>query len=261
MVWLFPIGFFAGAFGTLIGAGGGFVLLPLLLLLYPEEAPETVTSISLAAVFFNALSATFAYARAKRIDYRSAAIFSIASSPGAVLGALATSRMSRSGFDILFGSILVLVAIFLAINPGPKSTPRTGLADFNPPTRLELKGSMLAYGTSLSMIFGFISSFLGIGGGFLYVPALIFFLRFPVHNATATSLCILTLTAFTGSATHMAAGLFHQGMRRVVVLSVGAILGAQVGAKLSDHLRGEWIARALALTLALAGFRIIGSVF
>jgi len=51
LLWLIPLGFFAGGYGTLIGAGGGFVLAPALLLLYPGEAPETITSISLASVF------------------------------------------------------------------------------------------------------------------------------------------------------------------------------------------------------------------
>jgi uncharacterized membrane protein YfcA len=52
-LWLIPLGFVIGAYGTLIGAGGGFVLVPILLLLYPQAAPETLTSISLAV---NALS-------------------------------------------------------------------------------------------------------------------------------------------------------------------------------------------------------------
>ncbi len=51
-VWLVPLGFLVGAYGTLIGAGGGFVLMPILLILYPAETPELLTSISLAVVFF-----------------------------------------------------------------------------------------------------------------------------------------------------------------------------------------------------------------
>jgi uncharacterized membrane protein YfcA len=53
---LIALGFGTGLYGTLIGAGGGFVLMPVLLLLYPAEGPEILTSISLAVVFFNALS-------------------------------------------------------------------------------------------------------------------------------------------------------------------------------------------------------------
>src|SRR5262249_48831249 len=63
--WLVPIGALVRAFGTLIGAGGGFLLVPLLLLLYPGDQPETITSISLAGVFFNAFSGSIAYARMK----------------------------------------------------------------------------------------------------------------------------------------------------------------------------------------------------
>ncbi|MGH7826431.1 MAG: sulfite exporter TauE/SafE family protein [Candidatus Binatia bacterium] len=258
-VWLIPLGFFAGAYGTLIGAGGGFVLVPALLLFYPREAPETITSISLAVVFFNALSGTLAYTRAKRIDYRSAVIFSVATIPGAILGAIGTIRMSRAGFDLLFGSILVLVAIFLAINPGPKSAASIAQIEFQTQGLFELSLSTLIAGAALSTVLGFLSSFLGIGGGFMYVPALIYLLRFPVHIATATSLFILAVTAFTGSATHILAGFFHHGIRRTIALAIGAILGAQFGAKLSQRMQGDWIVRGLAIALGMVGLQLIVS--
>jgi uncharacterized protein len=89
-----------------------------LLLLYPDEAPETVTSISLTVVFFNALSGTFAYARKKRIGYKFGTIFALAGIPGAVLGAFATTAVSRKWFDLLFGLVLLSVAIFLAFTTG-----------------------------------------------------------------------------------------------------------------------------------------------
>ena len=257
LLWLIPLGFFTGGYGTLIGAGGGFVLAPALLLLYPGEAPETITSISLAVVFFNALSGTLAYAKSKRIDYRSGFIFSLASIPGAVLGALATTAISREGFDLLFGFLLVCVAIVLAFTTARQGATRIAQADFKTPTISNLSSSTLLLGSVLSTAFGFLSSFLGIGGGFLYVPALVYLLRYPVHIATATSLFVLTITAFTGSATHVAAGLFHHGLRRALALSIGAILGAQVAARLSQHIHGDWIIRSLAIALGLVGVRLI----
>ena len=92
-LYLIPLGFVIGTYGTLIGAGGGFVLMPLLLVLYPEESPEVITGISLAVVFFNALSGSVAYAKMKRIDYRSGLLFSLATIPGAILGPLTTPYM------------------------------------------------------------------------------------------------------------------------------------------------------------------------
>lgn len=256
LLWLLPLGFFAGGYGTLIGAGGGFVLAPALLLIYPGEAPETITSISLAVVFFNALSGTLAYTRSDRIDFKSGTIFAVATMPGAVAGALATTAISRQRFNLVFGLLLVAVATFLALNPGKKNAARLGQAADAKTTR-NLSFPAVLIGASVSTVFGFVSSFLGIGGGFLYVPALVYLLRFPVHIATATSLFVLTITAFTGSATHIAAGLFHHGVRRAIALSIGAILGAQVAARLSQRIHGDWIIRSLAIALGLVGLRII----
>ncbi len=255
-LWLIPLGFFAGGFGTIIGAGGGFVLAPALLLIYPGETPETITSISLVVVFFNALSGTVAYVRAKRIDYRFGMVFAAATMPGAIVGALLTTSISRAKFDLFFGLLLIAVATFLALNPGKKGA---AIAQSSPDSQRisKLKARTVLAGVSLSTIFGFISSFLGIGGGFLYVPALVYLLRFPIRIATATSLFVLTITAFTGSATHIAAGLFHHGVRRAIALSIGAILGAQIAARISPRIRSDWIIRSLAIALGLVGLRLI----
>ncbi|MBD0278392.1 MAG: TSUP family transporter, partial [Flavisolibacter sp.] len=68
ILMLTGIGFLVGCIGTLIGAGGGFILVPVLLLLFPGLRAEAITSISLGVVFLNAFSGTVAYARMKRID-------------------------------------------------------------------------------------------------------------------------------------------------------------------------------------------------
>jgi uncharacterized membrane protein YfcA len=261
LFWLIPLGFFTGGYGTLIGAGGGFVLAPALLLIYPGEAAETITSISLAVVFFNALSGTFAYARSNRIDFKTGLIFAVATMPGAVIGALVTAAISRARFNLVFGLLLIAVAVFLAFNPGPKGAAQLAQASSGTKSNSRLSSRALFIGVGLSTIFGFLSSFLGIGGGFLYVPALVYLLDFPIHIATATSLFVLTITALTGSVTHLAAGLFHHGFDRAIALSIGAIFGAQVAARLSQHIRGDWIIRSLAIALGLVGLRLVMSAF
>ena len=110
-LWLLPVGLLIGVFGTLIGAGGGFILVPILLLAYPDEKTELITGISLAVVFFNASSGSLAYARMKRVDYKSGILFSIATIPGAVLGALSTAYVPRGVFDLSFGLLMVVAAI------------------------------------------------------------------------------------------------------------------------------------------------------
>src|SRR5262249_20739425 len=102
---LFALGASVGAVGTLIGAGGGFILMPVLLVLYPEEIPEILTSISLAVVFANATAGTIAYARMKRVDHRSALVFAAGAAPGAVRGASARQAARRGRWGGVCGAL------------------------------------------------------------------------------------------------------------------------------------------------------------
>lgn len=263
-LWLVPLGAIIGMFGTLIGAGGGFVLVPLLLLLYPAEDPEIITSISLAVVFANALSGTIAYARMKRIDYGSGARFAAVAIPGAILGAVSTTWISRRFFDALFAVLMIAGSIFLLWQPQKKAV-ETRPAEMKGVIRRirEADGTthMFSYRRSLGMVLsifvGYISSFLGIGGGVIHVPALVHLLNFPVHIATATSHFMLAIMSLAGTISHVVMGSFYHGVRRTIFLSIGVILGAQAGAQLSRHVHGRWILRSLAIALAVAGVRIL----
>src|SRR5690606_5581793 len=104
---LLLLGLIVGGFGTMVGAGGGFILVPVLLLLYPDKDPEVITSISLAVVFLNACSGSIAYAFKKRIDYKSSLLFCITVLPGSVIGAMLTSYISRNTFNVIFGLMLL----------------------------------------------------------------------------------------------------------------------------------------------------------
>ena len=104
---------------------------------------------------------------------------------------------------------------------------------------------------------GFVSSFLGIGGGIIHVPALVHLLSFPVHIATATSHFILAFMTLAGTAVHLFSGVFSHGLHRTIALGAGVVAGAQLGAFLSAKIKGAWILRALALALAGAGVRIL----
>src|ERR1041385_6487651 len=114
------LGVAVGAIGTLIGAGGGFVLIPVLLFLHPHEPAANLTALSLAVVFANSLSGSSAYARMGRVDWRSAPLFSLAGRPGSLGGAWLTKFIQRRLFDPLLGLTLIVGAILvLARGPAP----------------------------------------------------------------------------------------------------------------------------------------------
>jgi uncharacterized membrane protein YfcA len=263
-IWLIPVGFIIGAYGTLIGAGGGFVLVPMLILLYPEESPEIITSISLAVVFFNALSGSLAYMRMKRVDYRSGFLFAAATVPGAILGALTTSFIPRRLFNIILGILLIAASLFLMFYSPKRNGQESGASRGSLVRNLtEADGTTHTFsfsptlGIGLSLVVGYVSSLLGIGGGIIHVPALVHLLNFPVHVATATSHFILAIMALTGTGVHIVTGAFHHGIRRTIALSIGVLIGAQLGALLSNRVKGVWIIRGLAIALGLVGIRIL----
>jgi uncharacterized protein len=176
---LVALGVGVGAYGTLIGAGGGFVLMPVLLLFYPDQNADLLTSISLAVVFFNAVSGSEAYALMRRIDYRSGLMFAAATIPGAVIGALNTSYIPRRLFDVIFGVLLVLAAVFLAGRPQkPKAASQFQHTSHLYVTRhlVDVHGTEFKYsfnyllGMAISVIVGYVSSFLGIGGELFTFP-------------------------------------------------------------------------------------------
>lgn len=258
------IGFLVGTFGTLIGAGGGFILVPVLLLLYPSLPPDVITSISLAVVFLNAASGTVAYARLKRIDYRSAVIFALATLPGSVIGALVTGYLPRYIFDIILGILLIGIGIFLLLRPEQGAYgANKSQAHLVKRSITDIYAKKYVYsfnqliGIVISFFVGFVSSLLGIGGGIIHVPALAALLNFPVHIATATSHFILAIMALAGTVVHMIQGTFWQEWTKAVFIGIGVIGGAQVGARLSEKIKPKGIIRALAIALLLVGIRLL----
>jgi uncharacterized membrane protein YfcA len=264
---LASIGFTVGAFGTIVGSGGGFILAPILLVLYPHEKPATLTAISLTAVFFNAASGSAAYAHQRRIDYRSGLAFAAAALPGSILGALVVGSVSRSLFDILMAAVLCALAAWLLLGePGAAPTTRGRLvkrALTDRYGRTFLYAVPLRRGIAYSSVVGFVSSFLGIGGGVIHVPLLVRVLAFPTHIATATSHFVLAIIAGSGAATHVLTGSFANGhgIRRALALSVGVVLGAQLGARLSLRTSGRTVEVLLGVALLALAARLSFAAF
>jgi uncharacterized membrane protein YfcA len=269
---LIILGFVIGAIGTLIGAGGGFILVPILIILHPDYTPETITAISMGVVACNGISGSVAYMSSKRIDYKAGIIFALFAIPGSVLGVLTTKVIPREAFDIIFGIILVCMAIFLFVRGGNKTSINKPLQAHKGWVQQHLVDKWnekydYAYdrrkGNILSVFVGYFSPLLGIGGGIIHVPAMVEWLRFPVHIATATSHFILAIMATVSVIVHFIDGNYNDPiiLKMVIGLIIGVIPGAQLGAFLSRRMRGKIIVKALAGALIIVGVRILVSGF
>jgi uncharacterized membrane protein YfcA len=251
---LMGLGFGVGAIGTLVGAGGGFLLVPALMLLRPEASPAALTSTSLAVVFFNAYSGTLAYVRMGRVDYYAAILFAVAGIPGAVLGVLLVHEVPRGTFEALFG--LLLLAAGAEILRTPLGSGRRGAAEGSSPD-LRADPRAARVGAIGSAYVATVASLLGLGGGIVHVPFLVRVLRYPAHVATATSHFVLACMALLATGVHLASGSLTGRLDDTLSLAVGVMMGAPVGAALSSRLGGAMIVRVLGAALCLVGVRLL----
>ena len=272
VAWFIPIGFAVGTYGTIIGAGGGFILVPLLVFLFPQDGPSMITAASLAIICVNATSGTIAYAIQKRISYKTGILFAAATIPGAFLGSWLTRFIPKKVFGVFFGGLLMAVAVFLSVSRGMRkkaNAPASGAQPRWPvvDTVIDREGSVypLSYNVTLGMVIsllvGCFSSLVGIGGGLIHVPVLTYLFNFPLHIATATSHFVLVFTSLAGVVEHILDHTWPTHLLRDVCLAAGVIGGAQLGAFLSRRISAPWIVLGLALALGLVGVRLVLTAF
>ena len=260
----------SGAYGVLVGAGGGFILSPVLLLL-PNAEPEKVAGTVLAAIAVNSALVAWTYRDVRVVDYRSGLLFAAAAVPGAVIGAIGVGATPPELFRTAFGVLLILLGAQLAIRPyvvrgGRDGKPRRFkrlLAITRRGRRIRTRdGQEYDYefnetlATSFNVALGFLSGFFGIGGGFLRTPILILAFGFPARVAAATSVFALAIYGTAGAAIHGVQGHI-EWFPMLVFAGVGLTIGGQIGARISRYVRGVWVLRMLLVVVLALGIQLV----
>ena len=211
------LGIGVGAFGTLIGAGGGLIFVPVFLYLFTDWSPAMVVGTSLTIVMFNAMSASTRLLSRKKILYSAAIWFTLATIPGSYLGAVASEGFDISMLKFWFGLFLLCMSTFIGYKNWTKGQRKEESLQLHELTYSKTIGCLI------SVVVGFISSVFGIGGGLIHVAALVYILGFPTHVATATSQFILFLSTITGVVTHYSLG--HIQWNIAIACGIGAVIG------------------------------------
>ncbi len=198
---LLPIlGLFIGILASLTGVGGGAIIVPILSLIY-SFTPATAVGTSLAAIVFTAVAATFTYWRQKRIFFRTGVFISFATAPGAVIGAYLTEVISATFLGIAFSVFLIIVAIKILTEILPRRRGKRKIDIEIQSSENDLfnyKRGRLYLAFALGFVSGVISGLLGVGGGIVLVPLLIFVLELDIHVAVATTMFIDDFYCFSG---------------------------------------------------------------
>ncbi len=262
------VGFLSGMFGV----GGGFLITPLLFFI---GVPSTVAVATGAnQVVASSVSGVLAQLRRKAVDFRMGMVLTAGGFVGSAVGAVVFNWMARRGQVDLFVQLSYVLFLGLvgammlqesvrsllrARRAGAQQVRRSHVHSWV--HRMPLKLKFRASGLYISVIppllvgsvVGLLSAIMGVGGGFIMVPAMIYLLGMPTKVVVGTSLFqIIFVTAFTT----LVHALNHHSVDMLLafVLIVGGVIGAQVGVRVGIRLKAEQLRILLALlVLAVAG--------
>jgi uncharacterized membrane protein YfcA len=249
-----PLGLCIGLAVGMLGGGGSVLAVPVLVYLLGQSVSEATTA-SLVIVTAGAIAGGLGHAREGRVCWRHAGSFTAAAVPGVVAGTVAGNAVSSQA---LIG-VFALVMLAAAVATWRKAEDDGGAGEWEgggacPPLRLPRD---LGAGVAV----GFLTGFLGVGGGFLIVPTLAVALAFTVRTAVGTSLVIITASSAIGLIVHLIAGrTFDTGI--TLTMAAACVVGAGAGVALSAKVPERVLGRAFALLVTgVAAYLIVSVAF
>jgi uncharacterized protein len=241
---LFFAGVAASILGSLVGLGGGFVIVPVLRIVFgipPAEAAGT----SLLLVFANTASSTVGFVRGKMLDVRFALPYMLGAVPGSVIGVFAVQRATPIGFDVAYGCILVTNAI-LALRRRSVASRHARERTFAHDWRIALLA-----GVGI----GFFSSAFGIGAGVVMIPLLLLAARMPPLLVAATSAFIVTFASPIGVLMHALTGDVDWAL--ALPLVAGGLVGGGIAPAIARRVSSPRLITLLAGALMLAAAGLV----
>jgi uncharacterized membrane protein YfcA len=263
------VGYISGMFGI----GGGFLMTPLLIFIgvSPAVAVASVSSHIAASSFSGAIN----YWRKGTIDVALALMLLGAGIVGTATGVwLFTMLRAVDQLDLVIGlsyvTLLSIVGAFM-IYEAVRAVARTRRGEpatirrpgshtwmHGLPFKLRFKRSKIYVSAipvwAIGFLIGFVGAIMGIGGGFLLVPMLIYFLRVPTATVIGTSMVLTLITMASATVMHAATNHLVDAVL-ALILMVGGVTGAQFGARTGQKMRGEWLRLLLGILVFAVGLR------
>ena len=270
---LFAMGIAVGFVSGMFGIGGGFLMTPLLIFIgiQPAVAVASVTTHVAASSFSGAI----AYWRRKALD----GTLAVTLLAGGIIGtaggvALFTWLRALDQLDLMIGlSYVTLLCVVGALMVGEAARaiirsrqgkpvelrrPGSHVWFHGLPLKVRFKRSKIYVSAipvvAIGFIIGFIGAIMGIGGGFLLVPMLIYLMRVPTATVIGTSMVLTFLTMASATVLHAATNHLVDAVL-ALILMVGGVIGAQFGAHAGQRIRGEWLRLFLGLLVLSVGLR------
>ena len=275
MFVIFGMGAAVGFLSGLFGVGGGFLLTPLLIFsgIPPVVAVATVAS----QIVASSASAALSYWRRRMVDPKLSLVLMLSGIVGTVIGVVVFNGLRSLGqLDLIIGisyvtflgaigSLMLSESIKAMLNTRrgkPAQLRRPGQHSWvhGLPLKTRFKRSKLYVSiipvVALGIGIGFLGALLGIGGGFIMVPALIYLLRVPTNLVIGTSLIQIVATMSVATILHAFTN-FSVDIVLAIILMVGGVIGAQFGARVGQNMRGDHLRAMLGLLVLLVAIRFL----
>ncbi|NOK86174.1 MAG: hypothetical protein GFH27_549411n4 [Chloroflexi bacterium AL-W] len=238
------LGFGIGITLGLLGGGGSILTVPALVYLI-GLTPQVAVTTSLAVVGANsALGAVFHHAHGT-LNWRVALIFGGTGMFAAYFAARLSQNFSADVLMVAFAMLMLVVGLILVFSKTEDAINESHLAMW------KIVGS--------GLIVGVLTGVLGVGGGFLIVPALVMLVGLPFHHAIGTSLVIIAMNSAAGFIGHLSGDVLNLSL--ITTFVIAGVAGTYTGARLGNHLDSHYLRRMFAaFVIVLALFLLYDNV-
>lgn len=225
----------------LLGGGGSILTVPILTYVAGMPAKDAIMSAMLVVAVTSAVGLV-SHARAGRVMWGTGVWFGASGMVGAFLGGRVAAFIPAHILMIAFGLMMAMTAI--AMTRRPRQARLT--------TQAQLAVGKAAI---LGLLLGALTGLLGVGGGFLIVPALVIFARISMQQAVGTSLLVICMNSVAGFAGHLGHASIHWGV--TLAVTAVAVMGSALGAHAAGRVPPLLLRRAFALLVAVVAILVL----
>jgi uncharacterized membrane protein YfcA len=264
----------AGAFGAVLGIGGGLFIIPSLTLFLGVKL-KTAIAASIVAVIATSLGGGNVYVRRHVADVRLGLVLALATVPGAIAGAILTTRVNARVLAAVFAIVLAVSAYrMLASVAGERTSTPTlepqppGAGLFRTQYVEPSSGEVIRYrvirvplGVGISVAAGLVSGLLGVGGGIVQVPVMKLLMKVPIKVATTTSTYIIGITAMAGAFVYYNHRPSYVDPAIAVPVTVGVFIGATAGSRILGRVSQTALRNTFTVVVVVYTVQMILRVF
>jgi hypothetical protein len=242
----FLSGIVISTIGAMTGLGGGFLAVPFLIIFWGQSRPDAVLT-SFVLILGNSISSSISYLRSKMVELRLALVMFVCTIPSVVIGYLLLQRIHSALFDLAFAALLIVVtALTLATKRDKDADKHCGIKFRDIPFPVYV----------LSFIAGLLGSLFGIGGGAVFMPTQVAYLKMRVRIAVATSMTVIAAMALF-RVFIVSGGVFDYEL--AIPMMLGGLVGGQIGSAIAKRVKGRFLLYVLGACLIFIALYMGGS--